>query len=84
MCIIMCVVYVHEACGSEQRGQGREREGGRERGKARGGGEHVCVPQRCKKARASSIMPRTHLLLQRRNVGAKLLDAGIKRFALIE
>ena len=29
-------------------------------------------------------MPRTQMLLQLRDVGVKLLDAGIKRFALIE
>ena len=75
-------MYMRHAEVSNAGKGGRGREGESE--EKRGGGEHVCVPQRCKKARASSIMPRTHLLLQHRNVGAKLLDAGIKRFALIE
>ena len=61
----------------------RDRERLREREKEWGGGERH-HQNNYNKVHASSIMPRTHLLLQLRNVGAKLLDAGIKRFALIE
>ena len=62
----------------EQTGKKKREKRGRREGERHHQNDHNQVHA------SSLIMPRTHLPLQPRDVGVKLLDAGIKRFALIE